>query len=76
MYKKTAKRAAALRKAQRASARKRKGRKSKDYLGWWIRKGITSSANALTAGKATRISDAIEGKKAVNRRRYVKYKRV
>ena len=77
-YRKTPKRRAALRKAQRVSAlkRKKRARRENDKISYWVRKGIVGSANLVTRRKASRVSDWIEGKEAVRRRRYMKYKRV
>jgi hypothetical protein len=58
----TAARRSALRKAQAKSARKRKGLKSKDTFGPYIRSGIRAVANLPTMGKASGISNFIEGK--------------
>lgn len=58
----TPKRRSALRKATTASARKRKGMKAKDGFGPYIRMGIRGLANAGTMGKASGISNFIEGK--------------
>ena len=59
----TPKRRSALRKATAASARKRRGGlKSKDTFGPYIRSGIRAVANAGTMGKASGISNFIEGK--------------
>lgn len=77
-YKKTPKRRAALRKAQRVSAikRKKRARRENDKISYWVRKGIVGSANIVTRRKASKVSDWVEGKEAVHRRKYMKYKRV
>lgn len=49
MRKMTAARRRALRKAQLASARKRKGR-AKDSLGYWMAKGVRKVASKATFG--------------------------
>ena len=60
----TPKRRSALRRAGAISARKRKGgMKAKDGFGPYIRMGIRSAANAGTMGKASGISNFIEGKR-------------
>lgn len=56
-------RRSALRKAQAKSARKRKGLKSKDTFGPYLRQGVRWLANTPTGGTAGTISNFIEGKK-------------
>ena len=60
MRKMTAARKRALRKAQLASARKRKGR-SKDTLGHWVAKGVRRTASMATMGMSTALVEFMEG---------------
>lgn len=46
----TAARKRALRKAQLVSARKRKGKRSKDALGYWVARGVRKVASKATLG--------------------------
>lgn len=43
-------RRAALRRAQLASARKRKGKRDKDTIGYWVAKGVRKVASKATFG--------------------------
>lgn len=46
----TAARKRALRKAQLVSARKRRGKRSKDALGYWVARGVRNVASKATLG--------------------------
>lgn len=46
----TSARKRALRKAQLVSARKRKGKRSKDALGYWVARGVRKVASKATLG--------------------------
>lgn len=67
----TAARRRALRKAQLASARKRKGKKrAKDSVGYWIARGVKSVASTATfgvSGVLSQFGDTRKGKGRIGR---------
>jgi hypothetical protein len=73
-YSFTAKRRVALKKAQRVSARRRKGMKRSDTLGYWIRKVPSMVANGATAGMAGKASNLLERSDQKHSRKYKQYK--
>lgn len=73
-YRMTARRKAALKRAQIKSVMKRR-QKKKHLTSTYILRGIRAGLGFATRGKGGRVSDAIEGKKSVYKRRYTDYKR-
>lgn len=65
----TAKQRAALRKAQAVSARKRRGKRSKDTMGHWVAKGVRKVASMATMGASSAISEFMKGVAADKKRR-------
>ena len=70
----TAARRNALRKAQLASARKRKVR-SKDTLGHWVAKGARKVVSMATMGTSTMLVDFMDGVARDKKRKQAKKRR-
>ncbi len=66
----TAARKRALRKAQMASARKRKGKRAQDSVGYWIARGVKTVASQATfgvSGVLSQFGDTRKGKGRIGR---------
>lgn len=65
----TAARKRALRKAQLVSARKRKGKRSKDALGYWVAKGARKVVSMATMGTSSALVEFMDSARVAKRRK-------